>query len=336
MFRRSFSTPGIWIWMFSIGKNRDGKIFGIADSAGSVVNTDWNCLLRMSAFSWLEDLSADLSSESCWMPVVSCLRLLMYLNNALGFSLIEGPSLLLMKSDLASRSSFWTFDLMLRNTDQSFCAWVFLALLYWPLFLFDHSFDCSRDIWEIVACAAHFGGYIFLSQIMNFEFQFSWIVFLSGSSLKYCSENLRISSCICLKSAWWNLYILCGFFLLSFALVVNSIWAIESWSLIPGMAVTLSTRVGLVVKKRSKVFCCLVGKLTNCSRLWVIAMLRRDVHWSPLPPYTLVLNGLTDDDSQSTSGRLKSPARILYPSGGRRLIETFRPGRPFASLYRGL
>ena len=32
--------------MFSIGKNWDGKIFGIADSAGSVVNTDWNFLLK--------------------------------------------------------------------------------------------------------------------------------------------------------------------------------------------------------------------------------------------------------------------------------------------------
>ena len=183
MFRRSFSTPCIWILMFSIGKNWDGKIFGIADFAGSVVNTDWNCLLRMSAFSWLEDLSADLSSESCWMPVVSCLRLLMYLKNALGFSLIEGPSLLLMKSDLASRSSFWTLDLMLRNADQSFCAWVFLALLY-TLFLFDHSFDCSRDnMGDCGVCCSFWRVQISLS-----NHEFSILVYSSSHGWHSCPD----------------------------------------------------------------------------------------------------------------------------------------------------
>ena len=94
---------------------------------------------------------------------------------------------------------------MLRNADRLFVLGYF-GLVILTLFLFDHSLDCSRDIWEIVACAAHFRGYKFLSQIMNFDFsllQFSWMVFLSGSSLT-CSENLRISSCICLKSAWLN------------------------------------------------------------------------------------------------------------------------------------
>ena len=39
-----------------------------------------------------------------------------------------------------------------------------------------------------------------------------------------------------------------------------------SWSLIPGIEVQLLTKVGRLAIKMSRVFCCLIGKVTICER----------------------------------------------------------------------
>ena len=65
--------------------------------------------------------------------------------------------------------------------------------------------------------------------------------------------------------ALWYLYILRGFCLMTLGLQLVMIIGMPSWSLIPGTIVDLSTRVGLVVKNKSKVFFILVDSCTMCS-----------------------------------------------------------------------
>ena len=69
-------------------------------------------------------------------------------------------------------------------------------------------------------------------------------------------------------SAWvlalwymYIMYILRGFCLMTLGLQLVMIIGIPSWSLIPGTIVDRSTRVGLVVKNKSKVLFILVGRL---------------------------------------------------------------------------
>ena len=49
------------------------------------------------------------------------------------------------------------------------------------------------------------------------------------------------------------------------AMIFDKIYT-ASWSLIPGIEVQLLTKVEQLVMKISRVFCCLVGKVTICER----------------------------------------------------------------------
>ena len=107
-------------------------------------------------------------------------------------------------------------------------------------------------------------------------------------------------------SAWvlalWYMHILRGFCLMTLGFQLVMIIGIPSWSLIPGTIVDLSTRVGLVVKNKSKVLFILVGSRTICSSPTSFEISSRILD-SPgaVPP------GLGLSISQSISGRLKSP-----------------------------
>ena len=59
--------------------------------------------------------------------------------------------------------------------------------------------------------------------------------------------------------ALWYMYILRGFCLMTLGLQLVMIIGMLSWSLILGTIVDLSTRVGSVVKNKSKVLFILVG-----------------------------------------------------------------------------
>ena len=97
-----------------------------------------------------------------------------------------------------------------------------------------------------------------------------------------------------------------GFCLMTgFQLVM--IIGMPSWTLIPGTIVDISTRVGLVVKNKSKVLFIQVGSRTICSSPKSLEISCR-IFDSPgaVPP------GLGLSMSQSTSGRLKSPMCSLF------------------------
>lgn len=74
----------------------------------------------------------------------------------------------------------------------------------------------------------------------------------------------------------------------------------ESWSLMPGIACTLSTSDGLVVRKSYRMLFPLVGSLTICVKCKSLTRSRSWwLHWSPM---------MVVCDSQSMSEQLKSPA----------------------------
>ena len=102
--------------------------------------------------------------------------------------------------------------------------------------------------------------------------------------------------------ALWYMYILRGFCLMTLCLQLTMIIEIPSWSLIPGTIVDLSTRVGIVVKNKSKVLFILVGSRAICSspKSFEISSRIFDCPGAVPPGFGLSM-------SQSISGRLKSP-----------------------------
>ena len=75
-----------------------------------------------------------------------------------------------------------------------------------------------------------------------------------------------------------------------------------SWSLIPGMGTHLFMSDGRLERKRFRVFCSLVGKLTDCIRPRSFSMDKKVSliaiqYWCPLIEF----------EDQDISGRLKSP-----------------------------
>ena len=102
--------------------------------------------------------------------------------------------------------------------------------------------------------------------------------------------------------ASWYMYILGGFCLMTLGLQLVMIIGMPSWSLIPGTIVDLSTRVGLVVKNKSKVSFILVGSRTICSSPKSFEISSRIFDNPGAVPHGFGLSM-----SQSISGRLKSP-----------------------------
>ena len=124
-------------------------------------------------------------------------------------------------------------------------------------------------------------------------------VSLDMNSLLHFSRS-SFSACML---ALWHMYILGRFCLMTLGLQLFMITGMPSWSLIPGTTVDLSTRVGFVVKNRSKVLFILVGSPTTCSspKSLAISINCFDRPGAAPPGFTL-------SSSQSMSGRLKSPA----------------------------
>ena len=102
--------------------------------------------------------------------------------------------------------------------------------------------------------------------------------------------------------ALWCMYILRGFCLMTLGLQLVMIIGIPSWLLIPGTTVDPSTRVGAVVKNKSKVLFILVGSHTICSspKSLQISITMFDSPGAVPPGFGLSV-------SQSISGRLKYP-----------------------------
>ena len=115
-----------------------------------------------------------------------------------------------------------------------------------------------------------------------------------------CLLHLRRFSFRAWVLALWYMYILHGFCLMTLGLQLVMIIGMPSWSLIPGTIVDLSTRVGLVVKNKSKVLFILVGSHTICSspKSFEISSRSFDNPGAVPPGFGL---------SMSQSGRLKSP-----------------------------
>ena len=133
--------------------------------------------------------------------------------------------------------------------------------------------------------------YISLTVFMDVSLDVNSLFHLSSSSFRACMLAL------------WYMYILRGFCLITLGLQLFMITGMPSWSLIPGTTVDRSTRVGFVVKNRSKVLFILVGPRMTCSSPKSLAISINCFDRPGAAPPGFVLSM-----SQPISGRLKSPA----------------------------
>ena len=119
--------------------------------------------------------------------------------------------------------------------------------------------------------------------------------------------NLSRSSFRACMLALWHMYILRGFCLITVGLQLFMFAGMPSWSLIPGTTLDFLTRVGFVVKNKSKVLFILMGSRTTCSSPKSLAISINCFDRPGAGPPGFVLSR-----SQSISGRLKSPASHIY------------------------
>ena len=138
---------------------------------------------------------------------------------------------------------------------------------------------------------------------MDVSLDINSLLHLSRSSFRACMFAL------------WYMYMLRGFCLITVGLQLFMFAGMPSWSLIPGTTVDFSTRVGFVVKNKSKVLFILVGSRTTCSSPKSLAISINCFDRPGAAPPSFVLSR-----SQSISGRLKSPASHICSSSERLIL----------------